>query len=121
MFADRITLQDATPADQHYDAVIHESTKTVRRDASRSLDQPMALTISHEVAKDKSHVNTAVMLDRTELDAGDGVTLGNARVLFKLSYDVEQITSAMLDEMVDEIIEFLQVAGNLTKLYNQEH
>jgi hypothetical protein len=120
MFTDRITLQDATPADQHYDAVVLGSTKTIRRDASRDLDQPMALTISHEVSKDSKHVNSAVMLDRTELDSGDSVTLGNARVLLKISYDTEQITGAMIQEMVDEIKEFASTA-NVTKLLNREH
>lgn len=119
-FSDRITLQNATPADQHYDAVIKNSNSTVRRDASRPLDQPMALTVSHETTKDGKRVNTAVMLDKTVLDSGDNVTLGNARVLFKLSYDVQQLTSSELQEMIDEVKEFLS-ASNCTKLFNKEH
>lgn len=119
-FTDRITLQDATPADQHYDAVVKNSNSTVRRDSSRPLDQPMALTISHETTKDQKRVNSAIMLDKTVLDSGDNVTLGNARILFKLSYDVQQLTSVELSEMIDEIKEFLSVA-NVTKLLNKEH
>ena len=120
MFTDSIVLQDSTPADQTYDRVSSTSTSSVRRDATRELDQPMALTISHETSKDQKHVNTAVMLDKTVLDAGDSVTLGNARVLVKLSYDVEQITAADIAEMVDEVKEFLS-AANVTKLLNKEH
>jgi hypothetical protein len=119
-FTDRITLQDATPADQHFDKVSSATNSTVRRDASQPLDQPQALTISHEVTKDQKRVNSAVMLDRTVLDSGDSVTLGNARVLVKLSYDVEQITAADITEMVDEVKEFLSTA-NVTKLLNREH
>jgi len=65
-------------------------------------------------------VNTAIMLDKTVLDSGDGVTLGTGRVLVKLSYDVLQLGSADLVEMVDEMKEFLS-AGNITKLLNREH
>lgn len=120
MFSDRITLTDAAAAAQDYDAVEIKSNSTVRRDATRDLDQPMALTVSHETTKDKKRVNSAVMLDRTELDSGDGVTLGNARILCKISYDVEQITAAHLQEMVEEVKEFLSTA-NVTKLLNKEH
>lgn len=119
-FSDRITLQNDDPADQHYDVVSISTNRTVRRDASMPLDQPMALTISHEVTKDKKRVNSAVMLDRTVLDSGDSVTLGTARILFKMSYDVEQITSTHLQEMVEEVKELLSTA-NITKLLNQEH
>jgi hypothetical protein len=120
MFTDDITLQDATASDQVYSRVSSTSNSSIRRDATRPLDQPMALTISHETSKDKKRVNSAVMLDKTVLDSGDSVTLGNARVLFKLSYDVEQITASDLSEMIDEVVEFLSSA-NQTKLLNKEH
>lgn len=119
-FVDKITLQDSVPADQEYDKVSSTTNSTIRRDATRPLDQPMALTISHEVSKDKKKVNTAVMLDKTVLDSGDSVTLGNSRILVKFTYDVEQISAADISEQVEEIKEFLS-AGNVTKLLNREH
>lgn len=120
MFSDRITLQDSTPADMHFDAAVKSSTSTVRTVAGEPLDQPRALTISHETTKDKRRVNTAVMLDRSVLDTGDSITIGNARLLFKISYDVEQITATDLEEMRAQMVEFLS-ASNLTKLLNKEH
>lgn len=121
MFTDTITLQDVTPADQDYDLVSRASSSSIRRDATRALDQPMALTISHETSKDKKRVNTAVMLDKTVLDSGDNVTLGNARVLVKISYDIEQIDAAAIQEMVNEVVEFVGTDANVTKLLNLEH
>jgi hypothetical protein len=119
-FPDTIELTDALAATQEYVAAIKNSTSTIRRDPARPIDQTMALKISHETSKDKSRVNTAVMLDKTVLDSGDSVTLGNARVLAKISYDVNQLTEADIQEMVAEIVEFLTEA-NITKLLNQEH
>lgn len=120
-FTDRITLQDATPADQHFDKVSSANYSTVRRDSAQPLDQPRALTISHEMTKDQKHQNTAIMLDRSTLDAGDSVTIGNSRVLLKISFDNEQIDLASIQEDVDEVCELAQAAGNLAKLANREH
>lgn len=119
MFTDRITLTKSDASSQDYDASIRNSTSTVRTDATRSLDQPMGITISHEQTKDKKRTNSAVMLDKSVLDA-DEVTIGNARVLVKLSYDNEVISASDIEEMVDQVKEFL-TSANIAKLLNREH
>jgi len=79
----------------------------------------MGLSISHEVSKDKKRVNTAVFFDRAEVD-DDDVTIGNCRVLLKISYDVQVITAAQIQELVYQLQQ-LTTEANVTKLLNQEH
>jgi hypothetical protein len=119
VFNDDITLTNADTTSQTMSAIIKNSRSTVRKDASQPLDEPQALTISHEVSKDKKRQNSAVILDRTVLDA-DEVTLGNLRVVVRVSFDTGQITEAMIQEAIAKQIEFLTTA-NVTKLVNGEH
>lgn len=118
-FTESITLTKADASSQVYSTVSKNDKRTIRRDATRGLDQPMSLTVSHEEINGGKRVNTAVIIDRTDLD-DDLVTLGNLRVLCKVTYDKEVISAASIDEALDELKEFL-TAANITKLLNQEH
>ena len=121
MLNDRITLTKADASAQNYDAVKKFPTSTVRSDATRDLDQPQTITVSHEETRDGKRRNSVILLDKVVLDAGDLVTLGTARLQFKASFDKQQITFADLLEMKDQMVELLNSPDFFTKFSNQEH
>lgn len=129
-FADQLVLHDAAHVAQTFDLVSMESsknsTKTVRRDASRALNTPMGLTIAHEVSKDGKTVNSVVFIERTELGA-DNVTLANARVQLKITYRNDVIEAADVQDLIKKIVEFAIANDTFTysetntdKLLNRE-
>jgi hypothetical protein len=118
-FTDTITLQDATPADQAYDVIRRASSSTTRRVAGLPLDEPKELTISHNVDAKGAKVSTLVGIKRAVKDV-DEVTIGSLTAQLTLRYDTGQITAAMIQEDVAELVEFCSVA-NVVKLLNQEH
>ena len=121
MLNDRITLTKADASSQNFDAVRKFPASTVRSDATRDLDQPQTITISHQDTKDGKRRNSVILCDKVVLDSGDLVTLGTARLQFKASFDLEQITSADLLEMKDQLVELLNSTDFFTKFLNQEH
>lgn len=129
-FSDPLTLHNAAAESQVYNLVSSEasknSTKTVRRDATRDLDKPMGITIAHEVAKNGKTVNSVVYVERTEVGA-DEVTLGNGRAQLKLTYTVGVITADHMKELLKELVEFAIsnntftfTTTNADKLLNRE-
>lgn len=119
MFTDRVTLQDATPADEHFDARSSTSSSTTRAVAAQPLDEPKLLHIAHNKVNAGERIDTVVYIDRTVQDA-DEVTYGTSRAQFTLRYNPGQITAADVQEDVEELKEFLSTA-NITKLLNLEH
>jgi hypothetical protein len=118
-FSTRVTLQDAVPADQHYDVSRLNSTGTVRRVAGLPLDEPKELAISHNASSDGKKVASLVSFNRTIKDA-DEVTIGTSKVQLTLRYDTGQATEAIVQEDVAQLVELLSSA-NVTKLLNLEH
>jgi len=119
-FTSDITLHNAAEGNQVYSLVSQDNTRSVRKDATRPIGAPMGLTIAHEISKDGTKVNTAVWLERTEID-DESLVIENGKILLKLSYTKGVVLTADdIQELRKELVEFLS-AANVTKLLNQEH
>lgn len=116
-FSDTIALAKIDTTTESFVEVSRDNKSTLRSVAGRPLDEPHTLKISHETSGKKT--NTAVMLDRTKIDA-DEVTVLNARVLVKLTYD-SGMTAADIEDMVRQVANFISDNANIVKLENKEH
>lgn len=119
-FSAQVSINDGTTT-YAYDQISLVDSKSVRRVASRGVNFPKSLTISHaESGSATSKTNRSlVRLNDTREDAlsGKGVSTGSVYVVIEKPQRV--ITDEIIQNMVKEIIAFLTPA-NVTKLLNGE-
>lgn len=111
-----------------YSATVTRPTSTIRNDSSQPIDEPIALTISHETAKN-GKVSSVVYIDISEkvpCTSTCQVTpgLSNVRGQFKLSYnplDGATDLAAHTALAIEQIKLFLGDAALVAKFMNKEH
>jgi len=98
---------------------------SVRSNASEPLSEPNLLTLSHETAKN-GRVSSVVIFDDTKIVSLAGASLtttDTVRTMFKVQYNPlggRTDNEAAINAAIAELIAFLGVADNVSKLLNQE-
>jgi len=92
-------LQDACPQ-RTYALVSSTANSSLYSDGEAALDQPRTLLVSHEMSKDKSVRNTAIIFKDIVLDAEDGVTTGRNQVMVKVTTDVNVVSKADIIKLI---------------------
>jgi len=122
-FTSDITLVDDGTNDVVYSQISLENSKSIRTDASRALGTPRSLVISHEVSGSgmKATDRHLVRLNRVEEDTGsDVIATVSGSVYLVMEAPRRIVTSAMIEDMLTQLIGFLSVPANVTKLLNSE-
>jgi hypothetical protein len=107
-----------------YSLIQERPTSSVRRDASKPLDNPVGFTISHETSKNGKISSVFYFDDEKIVDVAGVPVSSNARVQFKISYNPTEgrtdLTTA-LQKGIDVLESFLADPTNVTKFLNLEH
>lgn len=115
---------DITIGSQTFSAVTSYGSSTIRRKTGEPVSEPTDLTISHEVAKN-GRVSSAVIIDDVKVVSDtNGIVTDNVRALVKLQYNPASGRSTLdadIRALIDDLVTFLGVAGNVDKLVNREH
>lgn len=122
-FATDISLDDSVPNTYVYSQISLADAKSIRRDASRPLGQPRSLIISHSTngtgmtAVDR-HL---VRLNLVEEDSGsDDLATVSASAYVVLEVPRRIVTTTMVQYMIEQLLDFFGVQGNIDKILNSE-
>jgi hypothetical protein len=122
-FSTDITLTGTAAATYTYSQISLEGAKSIRKDSTRDLGTPRSMVISHSVSgKGMTAVDRhLVRLNLVEEDTGSEeiATVGSS-VYVVIEAPRRIVTSAMLQDQVDQMVDFLTTEGNLDKLLNSE-
>lgn len=115
---------DITIGTENYALRTQRASSSVRAEISQPVSEPRLLTISHENVK-SGRVSSAVMLDDSKVVqiGASAPTLDTMRVMVKIQYNPlsgRTDIDAEIKAMITTLTTFLGVAGNVTKLLNQE-
>ena len=97
---------------------------SVRSDAAQPVSEPNLLTISHENAN-SGRRSSVVIFDDTKVvaSAGEIPVTDNIRLMLKVQYNPfsgRTTSTADINQQIVELVDFLSVPANVTKLLNQE-
>lgn len=119
MYDNNITLDTSV-----YALVQETSTKSIRKDASKPLDNPVSLSIAHEKANN-GKISSVIIFDDDKVVVGtDNVLSSLARCQFKITYNPNEgrdDLSTAINKGIAVLQAFLTDTGNVTKFLNQEH
>lgn len=119
MFDNNITLDTTV-----FSLVKELPTSSLRRDATQPLDNPVGVTVSHEVSK-AGRVSSVIYFDDEKIVDVGGVPVPSlVRVQMKVTYNpLEGRTDidSVLQKGIDVIESFTGDATNVTKFTNLEH
>lgn len=107
-----------------FSLVSEKPTSSIRRVATQPLDNPVGVTISHEVAKNGKVSSVIYIDDEKTITTSDNVVSSMARVQLKITYNPDEGRSdltTVIEKGVAVMQSFLSGTGNVTKLLNQEH
>lgn len=129
MFTNDITLNAAgqvpsgANAQRTFSLISIEGAKSIRRDPSSTLTAPRVLTISHDERKGKgyNYTGTSLKVSHTDPDANGKPFQFDAGFYLNIpkGHDVADPV-ALVTDLVGQLVHFLRIEGNITKLLNQE-
>lgn len=108
-----------------YALTSQRALSSIRSDASQPVTAPKTITISHENAKNLRR-SSAVILDDTIIVSTAGAVVpvkDNIKVLLKVQFNPfggRTTTTADINAAIAQLVAFLGVPANITKLLNQE-
>lgn len=123
MFSADLTLTNVDASTQTYSQISLVDAKCIRKDATKPMSTPAALTISHQSYGKGLNVRDKhlVRLDhsKADTDADDNSVL-SCSTYFVIDNPQRLFTEAEIADMINQLAEFLGGAGNLTKILNGE-
>lgn len=119
-FTADIAINDNSAASHTFSFVATSGSKTVRKDGTRSIGEPLVMTVNHESSgKGASLVERhLVRFDLTSLDT-DGVTAKTGSVHCVITVPGSVITAAEMQDLRAFVVNYL-TSANFTKLLNSE-
>lgn len=120
MFNTDITLA-GTSASKTYSLISIQGAKALRRDATAPLGEPRSLTISHQEVSRSYGIADRHLIRLDETVSG---TAPNPDVVASVQLVIEvprdTVTAAQVTDVKDRLVSFLNTAGYLTKILNNE-
>lgn len=118
MFATDLTINTRT-----YNLIAQRATSSVRSDATQPLSEPNTLTISHENVKSGRRNSVVILEDQKTISNGTAIINDSMKIMVKVSYNPFSGRTDIgvdLENLRAELVAFLSVPANFTKLLNQE-
>lgn len=118
MFANTLTLNT-----HNYDLVSQSPYRSMRSDATKPVNEPSTLTISHEVAKNGRRSSVVILDDNAVINSGTLITKDSIKAQFKIQfnpYSGRTDIEATISELITELTAFLAVPANVDKFLNLE-
>lgn len=122
-FSTDISIDDGTPTTYVYSQISLQDAKSIRRDATRPLGTPRSLIISHTTnGVGMSAVDRhLVRLNLVEEDTGsDDLATVSASAYMVLEVPRRIVTTAMIESMIEQQLDFFGTPANVAKILNSE-